>query len=190
MVQTPKRHVESRKLAPVFPLAALLFALAASDLLAAQGQQCDCSCDKYNELIKARDEFQAKAQAGAFSQPPAAFMELVTCSATCGQQWTNCAKPGEQQVEALSKDLLTPQYLQGTWCGLYGGQEPTEYRFNADGDYQIGVPAGGGFALQPEVQSLEHFRDRIGVLIEFDANTFTSQGEHGRRYEFERRACS
>ena len=189
MLQTPRKHIEIRKLPPVLPMAALLLALALSDPLAAQGSQCECSCDNYSELTKARDEYQAKAQAGDVSQPPAALMEMITCSATCGQQWSNCPKPGEEQVEALSKDMLTPTYLQGTWCGIYGGQEPTEYRFHADGSYQIGVPAGGGFALQPEVQSLEHFRDRIGVLTEVEANTFASQGEHGRNYEFERRAC-
>ena len=94
MFQTPGKHIEIRKLPPVLSVAALLFALALSDPLTAQSLQCDCSCDNYSELAKATDEYQAKAQAGAASQPPAAFMEMITCSATCGQQWSNCPKPG------------------------------------------------------------------------------------------------
>lgn len=189
MIRTDKLNVFIRNFVPGLTAAAFIAAMVGGIPLAAQGQQCDCSCENYQELITARDEYQAKAQAGAVAPPPPAIMQMVTCSATCAQQWTNCPEPGEEQVEALSKDLLTPRYLQGTWCGIYGGQEPTEYRFNADGSYQIGIPAGGGFALQPGVQDLEHFRNRIGVLLEFEADTFTSQGEHGRKFEFERRAC-
>lgn len=89
----------------------------------------------------------------------------------------------------LPKDQLTGDYLNGMWCSVYGGQETTQWAFTEDGDYRIGVPAGGDFAMQPKVRDLSHFRDRFEVLLERQPDTFTTLHRHGRKNVFTRGAC-
>lgn len=98
-------------------------------------------------------------------------------------------KNSPSKAAGLSKDQLTGDYLQGTWCSVYGGQETTQWQFDANGGYRIGVPAGRGYAMQPQVKGLDHFKGRFETLLEQDRNAFTTVHEHGRKNVFTRGAC-
>lgn len=97
----------------------------------------------------------------------------------------------EKNAEAtgLSKDQLTGDYLQGTWCSVYGGQERTQWNFQRDGGYQIGMPAGDGWAMQRGGDNLDHYRDRFEKLIAMDDDSFVTEHRHGRKNVFQRGAC-
>ena len=90
----------------------------------------------------------------------------------------------------LARELLTAAYLKGTWCSLYGGQESTLWQFDANGNYRIGIPAGSGFALQPNEYDLENFNSRFEKLLEHGEDTFTTVHEHGRKNVFKRGPCN
>ncbi|MGK7294198.1 MAG: hypothetical protein ACNS61_00045 [Candidatus Wenzhouxiangella sp. M2_3B_020] len=90
----------------------------------------------------------------------------------------------------LPKDQLSGDYLEGIWCSVYGGQETTQWEFTGDGDYRIGVPAGRGFAMQPDVRDLDNFHGRFETLLERQRDTFTTQHRHGRKNVFTRGPCN
>lgn len=96
----------------------------------------------------------------------------------------------DEEKTGLPKDQLDGDYLEGIWCSVYGGQETTQWEFTADGDYRIGVPAGRGFAMQPEVRDLENFHGRFETLLERQRDTFTTQHRHGRKNVFTRGPCN
>lgn len=96
------------------------------------------------------------------------------------------------QAEAdpgLPKDRLTAGYLQGMWCSVYGGQERTQWRFHADGSYEVGLPAGRGWAMQPSGDDLGEFRGRFEKLISVDGDGFVTEHRHGRQNVFTRGPC-
>lgn len=178
-------------------VAVLLVAMTQSGPLAAQGS-CDCSCEAFAKTKKALKQYSATGDSANIANMPPETMQMMRCSGVCTPQWQNCEGPkedskGRSQASAppagLPKEQLAPDYLEGTWCSVYGGQETTEWLFHADGSYQIGVPAGGDYAIQPNVQSLEQFRNRFERLIEFNPNTFTTLHQHGRKNVFERGDC-
>lgn len=100
----------------------------------------------------------------------------------------------EKNLEAdatyLPAERLNGDYLDGTWCSVYGGQETTQWEFTGEGEYRLGIPAGRGYAMQPEIRDLEHFRDRFEHLIEQQRNTFTTEHRHGRKNVFTRGPCN
>jgi hypothetical protein len=90
------------------------------------------------------------------------------------QQQEQAGDPG------LPKARLTTDYLEGMWCSVYGGQETTQWRFDEQGRYEIGIPAGGGFAMQGDLKSLDNFREGFDRLIELESDTFTTEDRAGR----------
>ena len=80
-----------------------------------------------------------------------------------------------------AQDKLTADYLSGTWCSVYGGQEVTQWEFEPNGDHRIGFPSGSRMAMRGEVHPLDSFHDRYETLIERDTDTFTTRHKHGRR---------
>lgn len=96
--------------------------------------------------------------------------------------------PGKAPRE-LSRDRLTTDYLAGTWCSVYGGQEVTQWQFQPNGDHRIGFPAGGGMAMRPELQRIEAFHQRYEALLELEPDSFTTRYKHGRYNVFTRGPC-
>lgn len=169
---------------------ALLFALTVCGPLAAQGG-CDCSCEAYQETRKALERYSEAANSGEGASLSPEVVQMMQCSAVCTTQWRSCGEDASRTdtPSGLSKDQLNPAYLQGIWCSVYGGQETTEWLFHEDGSYQIGVPAGGGYALQPDVRTLQQFHDRFEQLTELEPDTFTTLHKHGRKNVFKRGSC-
>ncbi len=66
---------------------------------------------------------------------------------------------GETSASAANagRESLTPEYLAGEWCSVYGGQERSRYVFAEDGSYRAGL-AGYGYELDAE--------GTIGSLLE------------------------
>lgn len=89
-------------------------------------------------------------------------------------------QPAEPAAPGLPKDRLTADYLDGMWCSIYGGQETTQWRFDELGRYEIGVPAGGGFAMQGNKMSLDDFLEGFDRLIAVEPDTFTTERVTGR----------
>ncbi|MGD8808704.1 MAG: hypothetical protein PVG24_03810, partial [Gammaproteobacteria bacterium] len=139
--------------------------------------------------------------------------QMSMCAGQCVRSWSQCADPNaadifdraesvtaqqrasqeESNDPGLPKEQLTPSYLEGTWCSVYGGQEVTQWRFQADGSYQVGMPAGNGFTFAGiDPRSLENFRDRFDRLVEFEPDTFTTEHVNqrvSRENVFTRGAC-
>lgn len=96
----------------------------------------------------------------------------------------------QPDTAGLPQDRLTTAYLRGMWCSVYGGQEKAQWRFDDNGSYEIGLPAGRGWAMQKSGDSIDEFRDRFEKLVEFQADTFTTEHRHGRKNVFTRGPCS
>jgi len=174
-------------------------------------EPCDCSCEAYTRMIELSEEVGAAAESGNFTKVPAELQELSACAGECARQWAQCATPAaedifrkadsaseqqanpeEQEGSGLPKDQLTPAYLEGIWCSVYGGQEVTQWHFYEDGSYQVGFPAGQGFTFAGiGPKSLANFRGRYPNLVEHGANTFTVQDSGGasRKNIFTRGEC-
>jgi hypothetical protein len=98
-------------------------------------------------------------------------------------------------MSRLSKDGLTNDYLQGTWCR--GGQEATSYKFGSDGTYRyavVGVNVGpDGHHYFPEMLPKSEFLEEFDHLRAKEENGFvTSMEQRGKHTEsrFERGECS
>lgn len=91
---------------------------------------------------------------------------------------------------SLPRDRLTTAYLKGMWCSVYGGQEKAQWRFDGSGSYEVGLPAGNGWAMQKSGDSIGEFQERFEKLIDFQADTFTTEHRHGRKNVFTRGACN
>lgn len=181
-------------------------------------QDCDCSCEGYAGMMAAVEEFRKQQDAGTSPGIPPEMMQMSQCAGQCAMAWAQCANPdldveamqrGMQGAEdgsatrrgtspaeppgesesGLPKSRLSGDYLEGTWCSVYGGQETTQWVFTDAGDYRLGVPAGNGYALQPEVRDLEHFKRRFERLVEHQSETFTTMHVHGRKNVFTRGPC-
>lgn len=95
----------------------------------------------------------------------------------------------DSSSSGLPKEKLTAEYLEGRWCSVFGGQETTEWLFDAQGDFTIGVPAGSGYAMQPHVRSLEQFHERFESLVAMEPDTFTTLHRFERKNVFTRGSC-
>lgn len=91
---------------------------------------------------------------------------------------------------SLPGDRLTTAYLKGMWCSVYGGQEKAQWRFDSSGSYEVGLPAGNGWAMQKSGDSIGEFHERFEKLIDFQADTFTTEHRHGRKNVFTRGPCN
>lgn len=101
----------------------------------------------------------------------------------------------EQTDPGLPKKQLTAEYLHGEWCSVYGGQEVTQWRFSNHGAYEIGMPAGRGWAMHPGGDSITEFHERFDRLVAFEPDTFTTErlfgrdGRNSRKNVFTRGSC-
>lgn len=198
-------------LQPRLAVLALIVLVSAARVSA---QDCDCSCDGYAGMMAAVEEFRKQQDAGASPGIPPEMMQMSQCAGQCAMAWAQCANPdldaeslrrGMPAAESppmtppggaapkvdheLPKSMLTGEYLEGMWCSIYGGQETTQWVFTDAGDYRLGLPAGNGYALQPEVRDLEHFKQRFERLVEHQPETFTTMHVHGRKNVFTRGPC-
>lgn len=96
----------------------------------------------------------------------------------------------EADAAGLPAERLTDDYLEGTWCSVYGGQEKAQWHFDSSGSYEIGLPAGNGWAMQKSGDSIDEFQDRFEKLIDFQRDSFTTEHRHGRKNVFTRGPCS
>jgi len=90
---------------------------------------------------------------------------------------------------AVPRERLTAEYLEGMWCSVYGGQEKAQWRFHANGSYEVGLPAGRGWAMQPSGDSLDEYHERFERLVEMQPDGFTTEHGSGRRNVFTRGRC-
>lgn len=90
----------------------------------------------------------------------------------------------EAQQAALSR--LTRDYLEGCWLSVDG--ERAQLRINADGSYDVGLPAGSGFAMQRTGSSIEEFRSRYLGLVEKSEDRFVVRNQH-RNLTYRRNPC-
>jgi len=91
---------------------------------------------------------------------------------------------------ALPKERLSAEYLEGMWCSIYGGQEKAQWRFHANGSYEVGLPAGRGWAMQPSGDSVAEYHERFEQLVAFGPDGFTTEHDNGRKNVFTRGACN
>lgn len=190
-------------------IAGALMLLAVPQLFAEES--CDCSCEAYTRMMELVDEVRAAAESGNFQKTPAEFQQLSACAGECARQWAQCANPEaedvfrkadsvteqqanpeKQESSGLPKDQLTPAYLEGIWCSVYGGQEVTQWQFYEDGSYQVGIPAGNGFTFAGVgPKSLEEFHGRFEKLIKLEPDTFSTQHSDSvkRKNVFTRGKC-
>jgi hypothetical protein len=183
------------------PLTLGLFLLSAP--VHGQGAECDCSCEAYQRMLTYAEEARAAADSGGQPEFPAELMAMQQCAGQCAMQWAQCASPDtdfsamndraaaassaardrdpEPESEpGIEKGRLTADYLAGTWCSVYGGQETTQWQFDDDGSYRIGLPAGQGYAMQPQTRSLKEFHDRFDRLVAMESDGFTTEHGTGR----------
>lgn len=187
--------------------AVVILALVAADsLVKVQAAECDCSCQGYSEMLHVMEEARLVAESGNYEAMPDEAARVMACAGTCSQQWAQCggtsrdvshfrqsdapSVPGAEDLtgEPLQDDL-TADYLSGTWCSVYGGQEVTQWEFEPNGDHRIGFPSGSRMAMRAEIHPVESFHERYETLIDRDANTFTTRHKHGRDNVFTRGAC-
>lgn len=168
-----------------------------------QSTDCDCSCEAYERMLTYAEQAREAAESGGQPQFPAELMTMQQCAGKCAMQWAQCASPdtdfsamndraaatseAARQRDAerepdpgIEKDRLTADYLAGTWCSVYGGQETTQWQFDDRGSYRIGVPAGQGYAMQPQTRSLEEFHGRFDRLLAMESDDFTTEHGTGR----------
>lgn len=168
-----------------------------------QSTECDCSCEAYQRMLTYAEEARAAAESGGQPEFPAELMSMQQCAGDCAMQWAQCASPDtdfsaindraaaaneaarERNPEpepdpGIPRDRLTADYLAGAWCSVYGGQETTQWQFNDQGNYRIGVPAGQGYAMQPQTRSLEEFHGRFDRLVAMEPDGFTTEHRAGR----------
>ena len=167
--------------------------------------QCDCSCAAYERMQETMAQAKEAMQRGDHAAL-AAIAQASACSGQCAARWSACgnqANEGSRMGSAardpstagdklVPKQALTPAYLEGTWCSVYGGQETTQWVFDADGGYRIGVPADSGYAMQGSVRPLSRFLERFDNLLEKRADAFTTEhlaGRVSRNNEFTRGPC-
>ena len=75
-------------------------------------------------------------------------------------------RPSAREGSASLRDRLTPQYLQGEWCGVYS-QERMWYVFADDGSYQAGM------GHLPDVEgTIDALVEDFRVIIEVEADRF------------------
>lgn len=168
-----------------------------------QSADCDCSCEAYQRLLNYAEKARAAAESGGQPKFPAELMTMQQCAGNCAMQWAQCSSPDtdfsamndraaaanraarEREPEpepdpGIPRDRLTADYLAGIWCSVYGGQETTQWQFDDQGNYRIGVPAGQGYAMQPQTRSLEEFQGRFDRLVVMESDGFTTEHQAGR----------
>jgi hypothetical protein len=91
----------------------------------------------------------------------------------------------EQQARESALSQLTPSYLRGCW---FPTREAAQIRINADGSYDVGTPAGSGYAMVRTGDSIQHFRNRFDGLVSRSDNRFVVT-DRGREIAYERGEC-
>lgn len=96
------------------------------------------------------------------------------------------AQVGGQRSQQAGLSRLTQAYLEGCWFSV--GGERAQIRINADGSYDVGTPAGSGFAMQRSGNSIQAFRSRYGGLVSMTDDRFVVR-DRNRSLTYERGAC-
>lgn len=205
----------TQRITPGFRLLLLIGAVIHTSTVHAQSN-CDCSCEAYQAMQEMVQRMQAQAQSDQPRQVPPEMMQVAMCGQPCAQQWAQCAMGREPAPQAAAGQAaidqerriheaqaandedrshgdaspeLTEDYLAGAWCSIYGGQETTQWQFHADGSYEIGMPAGNGWSMQPRGANLAAFQQRFERLVAMDKDRFVTEGRHGRLNVFNRGPC-
>jgi len=154
---------------------------------AMQWAQCENPDIDMGAMQEAQQRALQRAQqdGNAYSGDAAIARERAINEQSIGETEKNL----QSDADTIPREQLTGDYLEGTWCSVYGGQETTQWEFTDSGDYRIGVPAGRGYAMQPNVNDLAHFRNRFETLLERQPDTFTTEHTHGRKNVYTRGAC-
>lgn len=106
------------------------------------------------------------------------------------QESADTASTGSAQPkDDLPMAGLNLAYLEGTWCGVTGGQERGPWVFASDGSYRIGIRAGSGFSLQQAGDSIDHFHARFDRLASRSQDEFIVF-RHSRESVFTRGECT
>ncbi len=203
-----ENSADSRHIFPgtVATAVVLLAVIALDSMTAGFAAECDCSCQGYSDMLHVMEEARLVAESGNYEAMPDDAIRVMECAGSCSQQWVGCGEttrdvshftqPGsasnpvaDEVAGEPSQDDLTADYLTGTWCSVYGGQEVTQWEFESNGDHRIGFPSGSRMAMRAEVHPLVGFHDRYETLIDLDTNTFTTRHRHGRDNVFTRGAC-
>lgn len=93
------------------------------------------------------------------------------------------AARARSQGDALSR--LTLDYLEGCWSP---SREAAQIRINADGSYDVGTPAGSGYAMTRMGDSIQQFRERFDGLVSLSDNRFVVT-DRSRETTYERGEC-
>lgn len=151
---------------------------------AMQWAQCQNPDLDLGEIQRARDA--AQLERNEYSGDAAIARERSIGERSIGETEKNL----QPDATRRSGDRLTTAYLKGMWCSVYGGQEKAQWRFDGNGSYEVGLPAGNGWAMQKSGDSIGEFRERFERLIDLQADTFTTEHRHGRRNVFTRGPCN
>jgi hypothetical protein len=97
---------------------------------------------------------------------------------------------GEAEPEAIPKDELTRDYLEGWWCLRTKRYErKTPILFEANGAHLIGQPAGDKYGMFPSGDDLKDFYRRFQRLISKGPKKFVVLDRHGHELSYERGRC-
>lgn len=206
-----RRSNSLRTMNPILTAVAALLAVAAGTSAA---QDCDCDCERYAELMAAVEDYKTRQDAGEPGSVPPELMQMSRCAGQCAMEWAQCANPdldvermkqARERMEArsaaaatepaadddpgLPKDRLTADYLEGMWCSVYNELERAQWRFHADGSYEVGLAAGRGWQMQKSGDSIAEFHERFEALAEMSADAFTTDHGNDRMNVFKRGPC-
>jgi len=159
---------------------------AGSELATGQPEttpDCDCSCEAYADFSSRTEEMrEAWTGSGAISPE---LRRAATCATRCAAPWSRCERSEsagspedeEQLANTIPKSRLTPEYLEGEWCGAYrrvgddGPGERTRYVFAADGSYRVGPP-GNRHELVISREYEDFFASEEEKLVELEDDRF------------------
>lgn len=59
---------------------------------AALGQDCDCSCEAFDELRSTMEDYQEQARSGERTMPPPEIQQMAACAGQCAMEWGQCTQ--------------------------------------------------------------------------------------------------
>lgn len=96
----------------------------------------------------------------------------------------------DAKPEAIPKQKLTREYLEGWWCMLAKRHERmTPVLFEPNGAQLIGQPAGDKYGMFPNADDLEQFYRQFERLIAKKPKRFVVLGSRGHELVYERGRC-
>jgi hypothetical protein len=96
----------------------------------------------------------------------------------------------EAEPEAMAKEKLTIEYLEGWWCLRTKKYErKTPILFETNGAHLVGQPAGDKYGMFPSGDELKDFYRRFDRLISKKPKRFVVLDRHGHELSYERGRC-